>query len=179
MEQVTLGKHTLDVYPQKHAYITNKVGKTLAKVVAAGVDIQEPQEIYNFFLGEGAYPLLAAMMPIYAQRCPQYEFMGFGSKEAWDAGDYDENTDDSPSYAELITAFEVVARVNRFDVLKVLKGVVDPKALRAQFTLMMSEAMETRMSISGPSATEQSENGGSETSTPSGTTPPTSTLSEV
>lgn len=170
-DKVTLGDHEIEVYPQRHAYITNKVTKVLTKVMEQGGDIAEAGDLAAF-LGDSAYAMLTAMLPAYGKRCPEYEFKGFVSKEAMDAGDYDEDNDKSPTFPEQIAAFEVIARVNRFDILKVVKNVIDPKAVKAVISLKVAQWME-----SGGSLTELSPMGGSAASTSSSTTDPTSTES--
>jgi len=172
METIKLGEHEVEVYPQRHAYITNKVGKVIAQVIADGGDINDAQDIVGF-LGGGTYAMLAAMCPNYGKRCPEYEFMGFKDKESYERGDYDEKFDKSPDYPEQVAAFEVLARVNRFDVLKVVQHIIDPKMVKAAVAGWMADRMES--TLSGGSVTELLPTDGSRMSTPFGTTPPTST----
>lgn len=165
--EVTLGEHTLPVYAQRHAYLQNRLGRFIDRLVDEGVEAGNVLDIVQ----SSAYELLVVLIPNLDKRVPEWEFKGYGSREAMDAGEYDEQTDRSPTVPEIRTAFEVAAKVNSFDVLKAVWKVVDPQLLRGLVTEQIAEA------ISPTSPTLPSENGAS-TSTPSTTTGPTSTPSE-
>jgi hypothetical protein len=162
--EITLGQHSIPCYPQKHAYITNRVGR-FGDALVDGLDASDLGGVIDA-LGAKAYELLCALIPNLGKRIPEYEFRGYASKEAMDAGEYDEAQDNSPTFPEIINAFETAVRVNRFDVLGALKGLVDPKVIKVK----LNEAiLDWNGSESLPSDSD-----GSEASKSSGTTPPTS-----
>lgn len=172
MEQVKLGNHEdIPVYPQKWAYLTNRSTKTIVKVISSTEDLTIQKDLGATIFewaGSSAYQLLVAMIPSVAKRMPEYEFHGFNSREAWEAGDYEEENDPSPTVPEVIDAFNVAMRVNRFDLAGVLKNLIDPKELKGPITKRLVEA------ISKDSPNSQQQNGESDPTT-SLTTPPTST----
>lgn len=165
--KVTLGEHEVDVYPQRQAYLTNKLGRFIGGLM--GTELEDTNgEAIVAFLGDNAYDLLATVIPTYGKRCPKYEFAGYASQAAYEAREYDEREDKSPTFPEIVTAFEVAAEANRFDVLKTLGKIVDPKLLRTWINTKVSEAILTS------SANSQLPAAGSP-STSSGATTPTST----
>lgn len=170
--EVTLGDHTVPVYPQRHAYLTNHLTKFIESLTKQDINTESPGDVIGF-LGGRVYDLFAVALPTYVKRCPRWEFMGYGSAEAYEAQEYVEADDKSPTVPEQVTAFEVAARVNRFDIFTIIGKVVDPNLLKSWFNDQLA-----RMILTG-SASLPSTNGGSETSTPSGTTPSTSTENEV
>ncbi len=169
---VKLGAHDIPVYAQRHAYLTNRLARFFVGLSAlqGEADISDIGDLIPL-LGDQAYDLLCAVIPTYAKRCPKYEFCGYGSLEAFAAREYDEELDCSPSFPEILTAFQVAAEVNRFDVLKTLAKVVDPKLLKSWINTQLAVAI-SNASLSSPAPA-----GGSATSTDSGTTTPTSTES--
>lgn len=168
-EKITLGDHELDVFPQRHAYLTNKLGKYVQKLAASDLDLGDATGV-AVFLGSEAYDLLTVLIPQYGKRCPRYEFLGFDSQEACDAGEYDEDKDKSPTFPEIVNAFTVSARVQRFDTLKVLGKVFDPNLLRGWINAQMATALDKSLSL-------QSARDGAETLTSSSAKSPTSTPS--
>jgi hypothetical protein len=105
-------------------------------------------------------------VPNLEKRIPEYEFRGYGSREAMDAGEYDEQADHSPTVPEIRAAFEVASAVNSFDIIRHVWAVVDPSLLRGVINAQVAEA------ISQTSPSLPSENGAS-VSTSFGMTPPT------
>lgn len=171
-EKVTLGEHEVDVYPQRHAYLSNKLQAFFKDlIVDGGADISDASALIGM-LDDRAYDLLEVVMPQYCKRCPKYEFAGYGSQAAYEAQEYDEREDKSPSFPEIVNAFEVAARINRFNVLKIIGNVIDPKLLKTWINSQMAER------LSSASASSLSSRAGSEASTSSGTTDPTSTENE-
>ena len=168
-ETITLGDHELECYPQRHAYLTNKLSKYVDRLAASDLDISDASGLATF-LGSEAYDLLSVLIPQYGKRCPRYEFLGFESQEACDVGEYDEELDKSPTFEQIIEAFTVSARVQRFDTLKILGKVFDPKLIRGWINAQVATALTNSASL--PSAQD-----GSETSTTSGETSPTLTAS--
>jgi hypothetical protein len=168
--EVTLGEHTVPVYAQRHAYLANRLGKFVDSLSERTDRFGDAD---NFFvvLQDFSYELLCMVIPTLAKRMPEYEFRGFSSREAMEAGDYDEQADKSPTVPEIKQAFAVAARVNGFDALGQLRGLVDPKLARAWVTAQLAD-LASQTSQTSPSAN------GASVSTSSGTTPPTSTPSE-
>jgi hypothetical protein len=170
-EKVTLGAHEVDVYAQRHAYLSNKLSGFFQELTTMETDVNDAADVVTL-LGDRTYDLLAVVLPQYAKRCPKYEFAGYASQEAYEHGDYVEEADRSPSFPEMVNAFEVAARINRFDVLKILGKVFDPNLLRAWVNEQVASA------ILNSSAKLPATNTGSGTSTSSGAKSPTSTENE-
>lgn len=169
-EKIKLGEHEVDVFPQRHAYLTNKLGKYVDRLAGSDLDFSDAAGV-AVFLGSEAYDLLSVLLPQYGKRCPRYEFCGYGSQQALEAGEYQENADKSPTFEEIIEAFSVSARVQRFDTLKVLGKVVDPKLLRGWINARLAETLANSASL-------QSVKDGAPALTTSSAKSPTSTVSE-
>lgn len=165
--EITLGEHTVPVYAQRHAYLQNRLGRFIDRLLEQGVDGGSVLDVAQ----HSAYELLCVLIPNLDKRLPEWEFKGYGSREAMDAGEYDDKADRSPTVPEIREAFVVAARVNAFDALKVLGTILDPQLLRGVVTAQVAQA------ISPTSPTSLSANGAS-ASTSSMTTGPTSTASE-
>lgn len=131
--RVVLGEHTYEVFPQRHAYLNHRLGQwfdSLQNVSAGASDVSTLHDFLGL-IGDRAYDLLKVMIP---DLMPEYEFSGFATQEALDAGDYKEQYDRSPTYDELFGAFQVCLKVNRLDALKNLGKAVDPRIIRAYLT---------------------------------------------
>lgn len=169
-DQVTLGRWDVDVYAQRHAYLMNKMVKFFNELVKSNVDVNNADAVIGM-LGGRAYDLLTLAIPQYGKRCPRYEFLGYASQQALDAGEYDEEHDFSPTFPQMVNAFEVASKVNRFDVVKVMTNVIDPKLLKTWFNSQLAAFLLT------DSARSPVPPDGSEASMSFGTTAPTSTES--
>jgi hypothetical protein len=156
----------IPAYAQRHAYLTNRLGKFI-DVMASQADGLDSISSAVSVMGDSAYDVLCALIPNLSKRVPKWEFAGYGSAEAYEQGEYDENEDKSPTFPEIVEAFEIAVRVNRFDVFKALGSLVDPKMLKAELSLWISDRLSG--SESSPSISA-----GSEASESSGTTAPTS-----
>jgi hypothetical protein len=161
--EVTLGEHTLPVYAQRHAYLLNRVGRFMRDLQETAGDL-EGDDVAGY-VQRHAYDLLCALMPGFEKRMPEYEFRGYRSREAMDAGDYDEEADRSPTLPEIRTALTRASEVNGFDVLIHLKSLIDPKLVRGWLSAQLAEQI-LQNSPSSPSAN------GTLDSTSSGTNPP-------
>lgn len=150
--EVTLGDVTVPVYPQRHAYLANRLGKTLQGFVESGEEVST--ENFIAFLGGGAYDVLAALIPALPSRLPRHVFAGFPSEEAMDEGTYDEISDKSPTFPEIVSAFEAAWRVNRFDVLGKLGSLVDPTMLKAWLRVEMAKRLSMTSQSSQPQSGE-------------------------
>ncbi len=167
-KKVTLGGHEVDVYAQRHAYLTNRLQGFFQELMVSNLDVKDAASIINL-LGDRTYDLLITVLPQYGKRCPRYEFAGYCSQEAHEAEDYDEKADQSPTFPEMVHAFEVAAEVNRFDVVKILGKAFDPKLLKNWVNSQLAEAILNE-SLTLPAAKD-----GAEASMSSGTTAPTTT----
>lgn len=165
--------HDLPVYPQTWPRIVNRLGRLYDHVRKSGGELRtddlDAQSLVAF-LGEHTYEALCVFIPNLPQRMPEYRFAGFGSQDAFEARDYDERQDQAPTFPQMFTAFEICFEVNggkRF--LDMLGKAFDPKLLRAEMSLALSEWREGRSgSLSSPGAN------GPSLPTSSGTTDPTS-----
>jgi len=167
--EVTLGEHTVPVYAQRHAYLANRLGRFVDDVLERVGDLDASGLVEA--MQQSSYELLCVVIPNLSQRMPEYEFRGFGSREAMDEGIYEEEADRSPTLPEIRAAFEAASKVNSFDVVRHLWGVLDPSLLRGIVNAQVAEA------ISQTSPNSHSANGAS-ASMSSGQTSPTSTPSE-
>jgi len=166
--EITLGEHTLPVYPQRHAYLSNRLGRFIDDLLERVGDLDTSGLIVA--VQQSSYELLCVLVPNLEKRVPEYEYRGYASREAMDRDEYEERTDRSPTIPEIRTALEVAAKVNSFDVLKHLGAVLDPTLLKGIVNAQVAEAI-SQTSPSSPSAN------GASASTNSGTRPPTSTVS--
>lgn len=179
VRKITLGEHEIPVLPQRHAYIENRVARFAESATDEGVgQLTEAGSIDSVLrvIGDGVYDLLAAIIPNLSKRIPKYEFRGYASKEAYDARDYDEAQDKSPTFPEIKAAFKVAIEVNDFDLFAHLKAIVDPQLLRAELSLWLTEHLSTG-SASSPTPSGESPPSDSGTTVP--TSPAGSGPSEV
>ena len=175
-DEITLGEHTLPVPEQRIGYLENKVRKFFDGL--SGVDLDMGDLDTGAFVAkltrEQVYSALCMVVPKLSKRMPLWEFAGFASQGAMDAGDYDEELDRSPTFPEIVRAFELAIKVNRWDIfkgaittLKEMFGKADPKVLGQMIDLALAEGASKLSQSSAPT------NGGS-ASTSSMTSPPTS-----
>lgn len=124
--QVQLGGHTYTVVPQRHAYLSRRVPQVLNDmqgVELTGINQVTPQlhrMLAVFIPGD---PDSGGLMPL-------HEWMGFASDDAMQRDAYSEADDHSPDVAQIVDAFKAVMRVNRFDLVGVLKDWLGPSFLR-------------------------------------------------
>ncbi len=164
-DRITLGSAEVDVFPQRHAYLTNRLGPVIQGVLERG-DSVTPDNLIGI-AGDGVYDVLCALIPQLSKRVPRWEFLGYGSADALAAGAYVEEDDHSPTLPEIREAFSVGMRVNGIDGLVSLLGkVIDPRLIRAEVNSALVTSLESRKS--------PLTSGGSE-STSSGATAPTLT----
>lgn len=175
--EIKLGDHdNIPVPEQRIGYLENKARKFITGL--SGINLDAGDVDTASFLAklsrEQAYELLCLIVPKVAKRMPLYEFAGYASNDAMVAGDYDEDADRSPTFPEIVNAFETAVKVNRWDIFKsvvdTVKGLfarADPKVLGQMIDLALAEGA-SKVSLSS-----QPTNGVS-VSTSSTTTPPTS-----
>lgn len=171
MDQIKLGNHEeIPVYAQRWAYLANRTSKEVMDILSQAEVVGAEGELSFSMVdwaGSSTYGLLNSLVPTVGKRMPEYEWHGYISKEAWDNQEYDPDNDPSPTIPEIIEAFNVAIRVNRFDLVSVLKNIIDPKELRGPITKRIASA------ISRGSLNSQQANGESEL-TNSSQMPPTS-----
>jgi hypothetical protein len=166
---VTLGDAEVPVYPQRHAYLQNKVGKWMQSLVDNQGDLNTADALA--FLGGNAYEVLSVMIPSLPKRIPRWQWDGYGSAEAAEAGEYDEEQDSSPTIPQIVEAFNTAVAINRFDVFKAVLKVVDPTMLRNWINAQMAEWLTSNNSLNSSGTSTDADQ------TSSGTTAPTSTAS--
>jgi hypothetical protein len=163
--EVTLGEHTVPVYAQRHAYLINRLTRFMTDLQTSAGDLEADR--LATYVQERSYELLCALMPGLEKRVPEYEYRGYGSREAMDTGDYDPEADRSPTVPEIRTALTEASRINGFDVLLHLKALVDPQLVRAWVSAQIAE----QISPSSPSSPSANGGSGSTSSTTSAPTP--------
>lgn len=164
---VTLGEHSYPVYAQRHAYLGNRLGKAVSKLQdMEGMDTNSLESAVSS-LGDQAYDFLQVFIP---KLMPKYEWAGYPTQEAYDARDYNEEYDRSPTIPEITFAFESALKANRLDSLKSLGKLVNLDLVRAYISAGMVNLIERQRSSS---------EGDTLDSTSSGTTDLTSTANEV
>jgi len=94
METAKIGEHTLPVVPQRHAYLKHKLSP------------EDFTRLMSQDYGVESYRVLSILIPELPNQIPVWEWEGYASQEAMDAGEYDEALDKSPTTAEIIDAFE-------------------------------------------------------------------------
>ena len=166
--EITLGGVTVPCPAQRHAYLEHRLGPAISGAIARGEGVGADGILR--WLGDGVYDALIALIPALASRMPLWQFRGYGSADAYAAGEYDAELDQSPSLPEIKEAITVAMAVNGIDELvKLGKALIDPRMAKAQINAVIAEAIDssTSPSTSGASA-----------STSSSTSPPTSSASE-
>lgn len=163
---VKLGDHEYVVVPQRVGYLFNGLGQDLQTVFDIAADDNKASSV----LGKPAHGLLAKLIPSFME---EWEFMGFGSAEAYAAEEYVADSDQSPTPAEIFNAIKLVATISLGeDGSAFLKGLVGSvtgqlrEKLIALVIASLSETSSTRQPSSPPP------NGASDP-TPSGITAPT------
>lgn len=157
---VQLGSHSLPVYRQPHTRIIRRLGRVMDAFRGAADPETGEVDTAAFILGLGdrLYETMETFIPNLPDRMPQYEFMGYTSREAFERGEdppdqTHETQNRAPSFPELLDAFETFVDVNggkRF--LDLLGRVFDPTMLKAEMSLMLSEWRERAASTGSPSS---------------------------
>lgn len=166
--------HVLPLYPQKWAAIVNRIGRLVGGVARRAdsfefdPDDPDPASLVEL-LGGSTYEALCVFVPNLPERMPEWKFAGYGSEDAYLASDYDERQDQSPTFPQLMDAFEAIIEVNGGKRFRQMLGKEGWTRLRKAW----SELQEKSEPPSGsPSSSSTSD--GSEQPTSSGTTGPTS-----
>jgi hypothetical protein len=162
------------VVPQRHAYLQNRLGRffdQLAGMAGSLGDSDEDTSIGSVMakvFGDQVYEALCVFLPQLAKRMSKHEFAGYASPEALESLDYDEELDNSPTFPQIVDAFQAAVEVNRFDIFKAVLGKLDPTLLTSALNVAAAETT-SRLLPSSPSPSD-----GLGPSTSSTTTDPTS-----
>jgi len=148
--EVKLGENIYAVVPQRRAYLKHKLGPEFDELAKLAID-SDAGAIASIItaVGDGAHRLLKVFIP---DLMPQWEWDGYGSAGAAERGEYDETGDRSPDHAQIVTAFEVVMKANRFDVVKGLKSLVDPTLARNYVSAAVAGSLTGSSTSSSPGA---------------------------
>lgn len=151
---VQLGTHPLPVYEQAPMRIIKRLAKLRDAFTGALDDTGEfdPQKFFSG-LGTHVYYLFCTFIPNLPERMPEWEFWGYSSRDAYESGDFDPERDgkEAATFTQWLDAFDVIVEVHggkRF--MDMLGGVFDPKLLRAEMSLALSEWRESIGSPSSP-----------------------------
>jgi hypothetical protein len=148
MTSITLGTVEFEAIDQPHAYLIHELSGFVDGLLGSGVDLDDTTGIVRFF-GDGMYGILAVFYPDLEKRLPPHEFAGFPSVSAFEAGEYDrEYARKTPTFPQIVAAFEAAVEVNGGDYFRKVLGLVDPKLLRATLT----EATAGYLSRTSPSS---------------------------
>jgi hypothetical protein len=91
--EITLGEHTLPVYPQRHAYLSNRLGRFIDDLLQDASGTSTPAAS-STAVQQSSYELLCVLVPNLEKRVPEYEFGATHPGRRW-TGDYDEQADKS------------------------------------------------------------------------------------
>lgn len=163
---IQLGEVEFRAIGQPHAYLLHHLAEVISAIVAQGSEVTGDELVR--FLGDGAYDALDVFLGgELSKKFPAYEFHGYPSKEAWLAGEYDEQAAlRSPTLPQIVGAFETCIELNGGSFLKKLVGLVDPKVMRALITERVAESLSATSLSSPPTS-------GTSAPTSSGERPPT------
>jgi hypothetical protein len=165
-KKVSLGDHEYVVVPQRVGYLFNGLGSDIETLFALAGDETSASSV----LGKPAHGLLAKLIPGFME---EWEFMGFGSAEAYEAGTYVPDSDTSPTPAEVFEAVKAVATISLGQdgsaFVKGLVGSVTGELRTRLLALLIANLSETSLKQQ-PSSPQR--NGASDL-TSSGTPAPT------
>lgn len=137
METITLGRRTdIPVVAQKHAKLRNRLSR------------KDFEGLMSGDYGTESYRLLCVLIPYIDPQSkqnkalpegggiPLWEWEGYASQEAMEAGEYDEELDNSPDTAQIVHAFEtalMVAGAGRLGkIISLVEGVTTMVSLQTQ-----------------------------------------------
>jgi hypothetical protein len=181
MPDVELGGITVPVVPQKHAYLSHRIGPAVQNVIDSGEGVTADNLLA--WIGDGVYDILCALIPSIPSRIPAHVFAGYETAEAQAAGDFNEDKaatlQGCPTILEIKVALTTALHVNGIDELVNLgKGIVDLRLLRAMANQKIAEYLEGPTETTSDSPTLPSTSG-EPVSTSSTTDPPTPTLMDL
>lgn len=156
---VELGDYEYAVVPQRIGYLRQQFGLALQ-----GLDTQElSTSSVMEFLGGRVYSVLRVFIP---ELMPEWEFLGYPTRDAQEADEYDAEYDRSPSPTQIKLALARAAEVNEIDLLKHLGKLIGPELLQTWVQTVMIDSMKASLQTSA-------EPNGGGTTTTSGLRSPT------
>lgn len=156
---VELGDYEYQVVPQRIGYLRQQFGLALQGLDTTDLATSNIME----FLGERVYSVLRVFIP---DLMPEWEFLGYPTKEAQEQDQYDPEYDHSPSATQVKLAVTQAAEVNEIDLLKHLGKLIGPELMRTWVQTMMIDSMKASLQTSA-------EPNGDGATTTSGPPPPT------
>jgi hypothetical protein len=171
-QKVKLGTSEYEVIPQPWPYLKHELeqfGLSLSDVEAFGA--MQEGNVHGAIesIGERAHALLNIFIP---ELMPVHRWNGYASAEAMEEGTYDkEAARKAPAFAEIVDAFEIAFRVNRFDVVGHLKGVLPADAIRRELRIELANRMAGEMPSPNESSTSPLPSGASDSKMPSEPSP--------
>lgn len=145
--EVKLGERSLPLVGQPWAAILHEFGAIYDRIREDGGELDtdhlDAAGIVGF-LGKYAYDALEVFIPKLSDYdMPRWRFLGYRSRDAMDAGDYSRADDKSPSFPQIIEAFEAAFATNGGQrLIGMLGKVIEPEILRAETSLALSEWRE-------------------------------------
>lgn len=136
--KVKLGDSEYVVVPQRIGRLEHQLQGLLGDLASASDSDNTGDFLQK--LGTRGYEVLHVFIP---DIMPEHRFRGYASAAALEKGEYSDEDDQSPSFDQIVDAFNAVMRVNRVDVFGGLKNVLGPDFLRALIRSRLAE-METR-----------------------------------
>lgn len=177
-----LGGYEVEVPEQRIGRLTNRTVDLLSDSFGSLTQLEDTDSASTDLgadmvkLGrEKCYDALCLLMPQLAKRMPVWEFAGYGSAEAMEAGEFDEDKDRSPTWPQITRAFRTAKAVNEFDMFATIKNIAkelysktDPTMVGKLLNLAMAEGI-SRLSQSSAAPNGES---ASTSSTTNGLTSP-------
>jgi hypothetical protein len=178
--------HVYEMLPQQHARIERQlIGKDgifsdledLAQVTQGTEGAQGLDQLVGF-LGDRVYDVLRVFIPDLMER---WEFMGYGSQDAMERGEYVETKDASPTIPQINDALIAAVDVNGLRWVGRIKDLLDPQLVKQELNMMLARwvtqqqltaAREEKPTSDTPSPSLPPQNGESAL-TSSGTSDPT------
>lgn len=144
-EWVQLGRHQYEVVDQPLPYLKHELGALFETLTTADIDGANLLE----FLSGKAYDIIRIFIP---DLMPRWEWEGFATQHAWEAGEYDPvAARNGPTPSQIRTAITVCMKVSGLDAYKMLGKIVDPTLLKAWVTRELHPFL-TKTSLSDLSA---------------------------
>lgn len=166
---IELGEHKYEIAPQRVAYLNAKLG-SLEELLE--LDLGGETGGFVQALGDNAHRLLKIFIP---DLMDEWEWRGYASPTAAERGEYDEVADRSPTFEQIVNAFNAVFAVNRLDLFKSLGKLLKPEFLQA---IIQREISRSILKGSESSPAESGEPVPTSSSTSDRTESPTAESSE-
>lgn len=165
--EVPLGKKTYIMIGQPIGWLRQQIGVAMKGLSSdlspesVDEDLLSQENILDL-LGNRVYLLLYAF--IGEDLMPEWEFNGYPTREAWQAGDYKREYDPGVKPSQVKKALIAGAELNEIDLLKHLGKLIGPSLVKGFVTEALMRSMDTLLPTSSSAATQDSQ---SETSSDS------------